>query len=757
MKKPQPVLQLREKINTNMLMKLISAEGLPEEYRIPLKRYYKRVEDNSVPVKYYWADGKDEGRLFAEGALSLQSFPKRIRHALANNFYYDIDMENCHPKLILQYCQKNNIPCPAINEYVTTRDQVLWNIQEFHKINYACAKKLILRLCYLGKYAICTDDDDKDGVVPDQKDEFVEKFALEMKEIAKQVCIIEATTYEKIKADKDKKNKKASTLSIVLNCLEHACLMAIKKYLEKNGFIIGTLCFDGLLVEKKRFKHEDHLHEVLMECENAIKDETQYEMKLVEKPMDLTLPFDLPKYSSFVTCDLDCMEKIFLIEGKNKFKFCEGDLYIYDDRTGIYNTREETLFHYLIKNREYLDIIISTNDKGDQKLGNYAESTSLMKNIPTMARTLCQDDNWLHRTQNSSLGYLLFKNGIYNMKDGTFNYEFNPNIVFHHQIPHEYRPQNNKEMKDALNLSFGVLFDNYKPMIYALSRALAGDTELKKFYFCPGKTDAGKSCFVDMLKIAFGGYIGNFNATELAYTPATDSRDPAQKLRWALRNRFCRILTSNEANMKKEMDGNAIKMQSAGRDELTGRNHHGHETHFRPHYTIFCMLNDIPTINPYDSAVDRRTEYIEFPHVFVNENKVGEKDYYREMNPTLDETINSEEFIMGFIHIFLRAYKDCLKKNRIPQFDSSVKERWTKDAKQKDEIINFIKEHYQITHNEKDKTAIAELRRFREVNKKVFSTISNNRFNEILEDDLELKEGRSAESRFWQGIVRKPI
>ena len=91
----------------------------------------------------------------------------------------------------------------------------------------------------------------------------------------------------------------------------------------------------------------------------------------------------------------------------------------------------------------------------------------------------------------------------------------------------------------------------------------------------------------------------------------------------------------------------------------------------------------------------------------------------------------------------------------MPKFDKEVKAKWTSENKQYAEIINFIKQKYDITGDKKDTIDISELRNFREKNKEVFSTISGHRFNEILRDQLHLEEGRSAERRFWKGITKK--
>jgi hypothetical protein len=55
-------------------------------------------------------------RLFAQSA-SLQNLPRDFRAAIGGN-YHDIDMVNCHPSLLLQYCKKKDIKCDNLEHYV---------------------------------------------------------------------------------------------------------------------------------------------------------------------------------------------------------------------------------------------------------------------------------------------------------------------------------------------------------------------------------------------------------------------------------------------------------------------------------------------------------------------------------------------------------------------------------------------------------------------------------------------------------------
>ena len=66
---------------------------------------------------------KNMGRLFAQCA-SLQNLPREFRGAIGAN-YHDIDMVNCHPSILLQYCKKNDIKSDALEYYVNNRNEVV--------------------------------------------------------------------------------------------------------------------------------------------------------------------------------------------------------------------------------------------------------------------------------------------------------------------------------------------------------------------------------------------------------------------------------------------------------------------------------------------------------------------------------------------------------------------------------------------------------------------------------------------------------
>lgn len=738
------ILTLYEKVDFNKLKLMIGCEELEEETRNQLKAYFSKKEDGSISVNYnYSRNLVDKGRLYAQNSLSLQNLKREIRHELARDIYRDIDMVNAHPTLILQFCKKNKIECAQLEEYVKNREKILKKIMDFYEITREQAKKLMLRLCYLGKIAIETDDEVED-FEPEKKMKLLLAFQQEMKDIASAVCKIESAIFKLVEKDKTKSHKKSATLSIVAQILENNCLMAMKDFFMKKKIKVGVLCFDGMMIDKSCTGNN-----ILRDCESYVKTKTGYIIKLEEKEMNSEFPYELPEYSIYVESDKEAQERLFEIEGKEKFKFCKGQLYVFNEKTGMYDTSIESLYHYIIKNADYLNVVT------DSKTESYGKSSVLMKRMVPFVKTAALDDEWLEKKANSSLGYLLFKNGIYNMRKGTFTEGFNSRIIFLNSIPWNYSPKIQDEVDYAYKISFKRLFKNPKPMIAAIARALAGDISIKKLYLCPGKTNAGKSFLTKMLKNAFGGYVGHFNAESFAYTSSKDTKDEAAKMRWALLLRFCRILLSNEVNMKKSLDGNCIKKHSSGGDEITARTHGKEEVQFKPHYTIFCMMNDIPKIEPMDEAVVKRLEYIEFPFKFVDEDEKDKKPYYKLKDLGLDKKILKASFIRGFIHIILDGYKDYLE-NGMPEFDKEVKENWTSENKQGTQIIDILKEHYEITNDNDDTVPLQDIKKFK-MNNKQFKTISIQNFYKILEDELELKQHRDSKSRYWCGIKKREI
>ncbi len=123
------------------------------------------------------------GRFFALHGLSLQSFSKKIRHTLVHKSHLDIDIINCHPILLLQYCKKQNIKCRYLTEYVKNREGCITNLMNAYHTERKIVKELFISLMYLGKADTYLKRHDL-NCDPKSDVSFIHLFAKEMDDIS---------------------------------------------------------------------------------------------------------------------------------------------------------------------------------------------------------------------------------------------------------------------------------------------------------------------------------------------------------------------------------------------------------------------------------------------------------------------------------------------------------------------------------------------------------------------------------------------
>ncbi len=394
---------------------------------------------------------------------------------------------------------------------------------------------------------------------------------------------------------------------------------------------------------------------------------------------------------------LEAQENLFKHVDKEMFKYCQGVLYSFDTETGLYLDSDIGCKHVLKKYKEYF----KHYDSFHKKTVNFYNNIKFLNEIVSYIKIAALDDHWLDRTNDSSRFYLLYKDGIWDMKKRIFIKGFNSNIVFHYKINHNF-PIYNKQYVDDAWLYLYSLSKDPIPMIYILHRAICADPDLKHFIFGPGDSNCGKSSFVLALQSIFGDYVGSFTAELLSYTKS--SADEAAKMRPFYLLRYKRIVCSNEINMDLVLNGNAIKKTSSGGDGMIGRLHCGNETTFYPHFTIFTLLNDVPKIEPFDDGVNNRSEVLSFDYVFP---LVWTEDMplnYCPRDLTFKDRIKTPEFISGLTHLILN-----FDMNTFKGFNQGLKDEWFESMRSKDIAEDIFKDYLTITKDPKDCMTVSEL------------------------------------------------
>ena len=71
-----------------------------------LMKYKSKMVNGRVPVEYRRPKNNPFGRSNPLSALGLYPIRREIRHTLACKRFYDFDLKNAHPCIMLQICQK---------------------------------------------------------------------------------------------------------------------------------------------------------------------------------------------------------------------------------------------------------------------------------------------------------------------------------------------------------------------------------------------------------------------------------------------------------------------------------------------------------------------------------------------------------------------------------------------------------------------------------------------------------------------------
>ena len=144
---------LSEYINDDVLQRLISS-SLPkpvmnkftmqfyDNEKKQLEALHTKTKNGLAQIKYK-RQSRKYGRVNPENGIGLSMLSKRIRHTLCKDVYEDIDIINCHPIILYQVCQYNNIDCPNLSIYITDRNTKLREVMAQYDVSRDEAKKII--------------------------------------------------------------------------------------------------------------------------------------------------------------------------------------------------------------------------------------------------------------------------------------------------------------------------------------------------------------------------------------------------------------------------------------------------------------------------------------------------------------------------------------------------------------------------------------------------------------------------------------
>ena len=675
------------------------------------------------------------GRLFCGG--SIQGFPKAIRGFLFGETTTDIDFANMHPKICLWICQKNNIKCAELLYYCENRKECLNRFPDpdVAKNAYLCA---------------CNDDKlcRKLDKYPKEITKYFKEFDKEMKQIQKKIialpqykscvnCVPSTRQY----------NFNGSAINRIFCYEENRIIQIILDVLATKEIELSSLMFDGCMPYGDYYENQD----LLKELEDSINKDNFSSYKLTYKGhcKDIVVPIDFvcptekeAKMKGLIICEDELAAGDYIYSKIHKrFAYCgvvlwfRGDDYVWGNNLKFI---EGFVNHFVINSG-----ILRLDSKGEPVgfVQNYKTANNVRKIVIDKIMVKKQDDNWLKNKQSTSLGKILFSNGFYNFKTSYFLSleNLDDDTYFFEKIDYNWSEVSETDIEDIRQRFFtdplGKDVGNYFAL--NIARGLAGDA-MKRFIFCIGGGNTGKSILTQAIQHSCGGYFGTFNAGNLAYK---DNNDEAQALRWLMLLTSKRIIVSNEIKTTHKLDSNAIKkMSSGGRDLIVARGHGGNETEFPFSALAIVNANDACDITPKDDALGNRLKSFTYNRPYVTE--VVHSDFELLADPNVDWEINTSNFKLKFINLLMSEYKNFLEMEDIEPPEIAIwNEKWFKVSK--DATIADFLEYYEITGNSDDFIPSKEIQSWIDDNKlKISITKLAGEFNKYCAiNKLETKTG----------------
>lgn len=276
----------REIYDADVMEKLLAHEGIGQQTKKLLQKYKKRAYDgNHLNVTYQYGKRMETaqvGRLHPEHSLGLSAFERNIRSALAQKYYWDLDMENAQPTLLFNLCKKYGWKSEQIGLFIKNRKDILAYLMENEKLTRGEAKDICIAIFFGAWRENHPSFIDLCKEINQIKENCYTKFP-EMYEIAKK------KTKEKEK-EEWWKDPKSGCLAIVLQNEERAILLKMDSFLKTKSHPFEVLIHDGGLIRKLSGESE-FPRELIKDLEEHILKDTGFTIALSVKPMEHTFHF----------------------------------------------------------------------------------------------------------------------------------------------------------------------------------------------------------------------------------------------------------------------------------------------------------------------------------------------------------------------------------------------------------------------------------------------------------------------------------
>ena len=258
---------LNEIVDKEKLKYILDNNEFDEQVNNIARNYYDTLDDLGRKRVQYKQKHQHKDRYYAiESALTY--LKKEIMDSIMPKNIKDIDMVNIHPVILLNLCEKNNISCNILKNYVENRDIILRSFGDNKKV----VKEMFLTVLNGGFKEKYSDDN---------------RINNYLNLLEKEIVKIQKIFYEKDKRYFEKTfNYMGKNLSRIILDVENQILQVMINYFVLKRVNILTLEYDGL----KIYTDDKSRHFSIHDLEKIILEKTRINMKLSFKNIEDHFP-----------------------------------------------------------------------------------------------------------------------------------------------------------------------------------------------------------------------------------------------------------------------------------------------------------------------------------------------------------------------------------------------------------------------------------------------------------------------------------
>jgi phage/plasmid-associated DNA primase len=205
-----------------------------------IKNYLLQSRKGVVEVSY--KQKRSDGRFCAVKSLSLQTIPREIRHTIAEEFYWDLDMINAHPVILSHMVWVEGWSSPFLNEYIKDREGLLSKLG----VDREAGKKVYLSLTNGGVTEFNNIDEE-------HRSDHLIGYMKEMKGLHTLFAGLHPIGVEHVRQRRISQGKnyniEAAHMNTLLCSYENELLLEMREFLGSP--VDCVLCFDGIMLRKR--------------------------------------------------------------------------------------------------------------------------------------------------------------------------------------------------------------------------------------------------------------------------------------------------------------------------------------------------------------------------------------------------------------------------------------------------------------------------------------------------------------------------